>query len=1657
MKCNPVLASKTQADRPIGAAQPVEFPHIPGGIEDGEGTQQPFFTPGEQPKSVSTNAVRLVVPQSSIDDKGEWTAIVPKSKGRSIGIDPDEHKKEQLDPELTRVLAEVERSLTDVDRARILQREEAENKALDSDTLSSRGEGPSNLKGKGPDPTDWGQLDLSESEMDPGAQRAALKQWSDLKQLVTSDRTRSKNVPLSNDDSKVEDMTNNKLTKATKGAKPTRTKGEPSAKGNPIEKMIDHALRAKNSEERASVARVIEPAQQIAPTSYLGKALAGLGRTKARHKSSLSDSSSDEGSESSSSDSDSYSSPSDSSSSDSSPSSDESSDSSELDRQSKQRARKLKGKKKHSKKARKSKKSKKAGYGKIKPIMPLVYSGEPKVEAFHQFVTEGTAFVEAGGVRTRNQVFMLSHFLTEEARTFYVREVASNPWEWRLKDFFVELFNACFPINFWTEQREKLKQTYQNDCSVRDYLSDLNLLWNVVGDVSDREKVIKLWFGFNQHIQAELWKDKLNPEKSTLKQVVAAAEIIEIAHSVSNWRGWSNRDADTNARNRKGKRSRNHDTNVITTGRMDQHGKKDFRSKHDRTKDLFKDPGEDRKDHSKQFQKAKERGPRPGSKVTERTRLSKEEHDRRVAEKLCFNCGLPGHLSNTCTKDRTVRGGSSSGPPGLSSHRMGLGGVLRDLQSLADTTERVDTLTLGSVHLEIAPGSNEDDDDWLPGLPLVEDGTNLSELDTDDSDSNENDVPYNHRGRMGDPLARRAEHILHQGCPYPGDNTEDPDCKDRLRFSVHRTSVTHHVIYDAYRPIAQVSDALVESSLLLIPEFNLGDWYAKHLVRLGYGSEEQRRAVPRFAPMTKPVAARIQALLTESMDAHWRQFERLHRFDCIMRGEGVLIWDRATHLQTFLPFKLALKEYFDVVGWYRRACQRTSERVSCVWKDPDLPWTIPHWVYPEQPTHEASSVLDDDGSISSLELFGVQVPRGTYAALERNSATVKDFKRMVPKPIVVVVNINGHPARALLDSGSLADFMSTTLAEQLNVKLFELAKPLTVQLAVQGSRSKINFGTTVNFQYQGINCERQLDIANLQNYDLILGTPFLFQHQVMLGLNDTRVIVGSSTPLPIRGPQVQALEARSVDLLDQAISEARDRLYTLAKPLCAKASETDLPPLRAINHTIPLIDISKVYPWRPSRCLEAMHPQWVEKRRSYLKTGRWRVTSEGNTVPMLLIKKPGTDKLRTVVDLRERNKNTHKLSAPLPDIDGILRHVCKGRFRSIIDGQDAYEQIRIVPEHVERTAVTTPDGNMLSTVIQIGDCNAPATYQALMNHLFSNSIGKWMDVYLDDIVVYSEMLEEHIEHVKIVLDILQWEKLYLSEGKLRFLCKEMKILGRIIDDDGIRMDPEKVDRVLNWKVPTNRDLLRGFIGSAGYLADDIYRVHVPMGVLSAITGDSVPFRWTETEQRAFDQVKRYVQACAEHRHVPLSYGGDAAPVWFMTDACVNGVAGVIAQGSDWKTARVAAFYSAKMTSTQQNYPVHEQEMLAGIEGMLRYRDILQGTRFTWLTDHKGLIHLYQQKNLSGRQARWLEKISEFDFDIKYVPGPENILPDALSRMYSGDAPGTVRASSEYVTLADHGVESAMASLISMPVLVGTEAGEGQLTPRRSARPNKGVP
>ena len=167
--------------------------------------------------------------------------------------------------------------------------------------------------------------------------------------------------------------------------------------------------------------------------------------------------------------------------------------------------------------------------------------------------------------------------------------------------------------------------------------------------------------------------------------------------------------------------------------------------------------------------------------------------------------------------------------------------------------------------------------------------------------------------------------------------------------------------------------------------------------------------------------------------------------------------------------------------------------------------------------------------------------------------------------------MNGHPVRALLDSGSLGDFISSTLVDQLAVKRETLDTPLSLHLAVQGSRSKVNARATVQLKYQGVNEPRTLDIINLNNYDLILGMPFMYQHQICLGFNPARVVVGSDDPLPLKAGLDTKLMVSMLDTLEEKeIEAAREKLRQYADPICKEVNETDLPPFRAINHTIPL-------------------------------------------------------------------------------------------------------------------------------------------------------------------------------------------------------------------------------------------------------------------------------------------------------------------------------------------------------------------------------------------------------------------------------------------------------------------------------------------------------
>jgi len=442
-----------------------------------------------------------------------------------------------------------------------------------------------------------------------------------------------------------------------------------------------------------------------------------------------------------------------------------------------------------------------------------------------------------------------------------------------------------------------------------------------------------------------------------------------------------------------------------------------------------------------------------------------------------------------------------------------------------------------------------------------------------------------------------------------------------------------------------------------------------------------------------------------------------------------------------------------------------------------------------------------------------------------------------------------------------------------------------------------------------------------------------------------------------------------------------------------------LPPFREINHKIPLMDEKKVYNYHLPRCADALKTQLLDKIKMYKEAGWWVEANVPQAAPMLCITKKDGKKLRTALDARKRNDNTVKDVTPFPDQEQIRTEVARGKYRSKIDMSNAYEQIRIEPEDVWKTAFATVYGTFLSNTMQIGDCNAPATFQRIMTAIFRDFIGRFVHVYLDDIFVYSNSLEEHEEHLRMVYEKLKEWEFFLEKSKLDLYSKKMECLGHIIDDNGIHADPDKMSRVRNWPVPKDKHELQRFLGLVQYLAHFMPDVTAWTGPLAAIQGDSGSFVWLPIHQACMDNIKAL--ACKTPILKPID-PANPDPIWVICDASVAGVGAVYGQGPQWQTCRPAGFMSKKFSAAQHNYRVFEMETIAILEALLKWEDKLIGNRIHVVTDHRALEFFKTQRRLSHRQMRWMEYLSRFDFDIRYVKGNSNTVADSLSRFHQLD-------------------------------------------------------
>jgi hypothetical protein len=429
-----------------------------------------------------------------------------------------------------------------------------------------------------------------------------------------------------------------------------------------------------------------------------------------------------------------------------------------------------------------------------------------------------------------------------------------------------------------------------------------------------------------------------------------------------------------------------------------------------------------------------------------------------------------------------------------------------------------------------------------------------------------------------------------------------------------------------------------------------------------------------------------------------------------------------------------------------------------------------------------------------------------------------------------------------------------------------------------------------------------------------------------------------------------------------------------------------LPPKRDIDFSINLMLRAALVSKAPYRMSTPELKELQLQLEELLKKGYIRpsVSPWGASV-LFVKKKDGT--LRLCIDFRQLNKVTVKNKYPLPRIDDHFYQLKDAKIFSKIDLRSGYHQVRINDEDIRKTAFRTRYGHYEFTMVSFGLSNAPAVFMCLMNGVFRDYLDKFVIVFLDDILVYSKSEEEHEQHLRMVLQVLREHQLYAKLSKCSFYQRQIHYLGHIISEEGIAMDPEKVEAIREWSALRNVAEVRSFIGLAGYYIRFIDGFPKIAHSITSLQRKEKKFQWTEECESSFQRLKQLLT------NAPILKIVDPNKDYIVcTDACKEGLGGVLSQ-----EGFVVCYESRKLKKHERNYVTHDLELAAIVHTLRKWRHYLMGKRFELRTNYKGLKYLFDQPTLNARQIRWLEFLCEYDFDIKHIKRKENKVVDALSR------------------------------------------------------------
>ena len=595
------------------------------------------------------------------------------------------------------------------------------------------------------------------------------------------------------------------------------------------------------------------------------------------------------------------------------------------------------------------------------------------------------------------------------------------------------------------------------------------------------------------------------------------------------------------------------------------------------------------------------------------------------------------------------------------------------------------------------------------------------------------------------------------------------------------------------------------------------------------------------------------------------------------------------------------------------------------------------------------------------------------------------------------VRVRGR--RAVRIPGGVMKLVASTCPERLSgrVVLFEppetglpaglLASHCLVRV-VRGTVyvPVVNVGTTAVLLYPrtGLGTLGSADVVSLPAGVTEVGSPV--------------ATVSAQAAAPSVPDRIASLDLSALTELEQADVKSLLRRYHTV----FSAHDGDLGCTTLISHDIPLLDdvpVRQRYRRIPPSEYEAVKAHINQLLESRVITE----SSSPYASPIVLVRKKDGS-LRLCVDYRLLNSKTRKDAFPLPRIEESLDALSGARWFSTLDLASGYNQVPVSERDRPKTAFCTPFGLFEFNRMPFGLCNAPSTFQRLMQRMFGDQQSQSVLLYLDDIVVYSSSVEQHLQRLEMVLGRLRVEGLKAKLEKCAFFQREVGYLGHVISSQGVSTDPKKIEAVANWPRPRNVAELRSFLGFTSYyrrfvegfakLAGPLHRLVAQLGGTRTRPGQDLGAAWTPQCAESFGALKsRLVSAPV------LTYADFSRPFILEIDASHSGLGAVLSQETD-RGVRPVAYASRGLRPTERNmsnYSSMKLEFLALKWAMTeKFREYLLGHKCTVYTDNNPLSHLHSAK-LGATEQRWAAQLAAFDFDIKYRSGRVNRNADALSR------------------------------------------------------------